>query len=291
MIAHIFDLTLKLVISNNLEGFFEFLELDCKPILGINNEFIDSNLKKSIMDFPVNTDMGVVGIEFQKETKAKDLKRFARYMVELHEKTNEPVHLVVLDLTLKKDDKKEVKINENDKLTIYLKSLTQKGANTSLNRIKNNIENNIGISRADFVALELIPFMDLDRKEELLIECAKLIGEIDGIDEDKLKEITDLYTQLATEWNVEEALKILGAYYMEKVEFTEEMKQGILRGIRLKGIEEGIEKGRVEGREEGEEIRNYEVAKDMIDRGYPTEEISLISHLDMKIINHLMLSK
>ena len=291
MIAHIFDLTLKLVISNNLEGFFEFLELDCKPILGINNEFIDSNLKKSIMDFPVNTDMGVVGIEFQKETKAKDLKRFARYMVELHEKTNEPVHLVVLDLTLKKDDKKEVKINENDKLTIYLKSLTQKGANTSLNRIKNNIENNIGISRADFVALELIPFMDLDRKEELLIECAKLIGEIDGIDGDKLKEITDLYTQLATEWNVEEALKILGAYYMEKVEFTEEMKQGILRGIRLKGIEEGIEKGREEGREEGEEIRNYEVAKDMIERGYPTEEISLISHLDMKIINHLMLSK
>ena len=70
---------------------------------------------------------------------------------------------------------------------------------------------------------------------------------------------------------------------MEKVEFTEEMKQGILRGIRLKGIEEG--------REEGEEIRNYEVAKDMIDRGYPTEEISLISHLDMKIINNLMLSK
>ena len=191
------------------------------------------------------------------------------------------------DMSLKKDDKKEVKINENDKLTIYLKSLTQKGANTSLNRIKNNIENNIGISRADFVALELIPFMDLDRKEELLIECAKLIGEIDGIDGDKLKEITDLYTQLATEWNVEEALKILGAYYMEKVEFTEEMKQGILKGIKLKGIEEGIEKGR----EEGEEIRNYEVAKDMIDRGYSTEEISLISHLDMKIINHLMLSK
>ena len=125
--------------------------------------------------------------------------------------------------------------------------------------------------------------MDLDRKEELLIQCAKLIGEIDGIDGDKLKEITDLHTQLATEWNVEEALKILGGYYMEKVEFTEEMKQGILRGIRLKGIEEG--------REEGEEIRNYEVAKDMIDRGYPTEEISLISHLDMKIINNLMLSK
>ena len=105
--------------------------------------------------------------------------------------------------------------------------------------------------------------------------------------QNELKEITDLHTQLATEWNVEEALKILGGYYMEKVEFTEEMKQGILRGIRLKGIEEGIEKGI----EEGEEIRNYEVAKDMIDRGYPTEEISLISHLDMKIINNLMLSK
>ena len=78
MIAHIFDLTLKLVISNNLEGFFEFLELDCKPILGINNEFIDSNLKKSIMDFPVNTDMGVVGIEFQKETKAKGSEKICK---------------------------------------------------------------------------------------------------------------------------------------------------------------------------------------------------------------------
>ncbi len=61
----------------------------------------------------------------------------------------------------------------------------------------------------------------------------------------------------------------------------------IAQKYRDEGIQIGKEKGKLEGKLEGERARSISIAKAMLDKGYPIEDIMLITDLSRSSIKEI----
>ena len=139
-------------------------------------------------------------------------------------------------------------------------------------------------------------FTELGEKEkELLKKCIGLTDRIRNLSTDDLKEIKIIQRVLAMDlFENEELEEVLGEINME---FDLEMLAVATQTLAEKKIaaynarKEGKIEGKVEGREEGREEMQYEIASELLDEGVPVDRISKCTHLDMNIINSLIVLK
>ena len=143
-------------------------------------------------------------------------------------------------------------------------------------------------------------FTELGEKEkELLKKCIGLTDRIRNLSTDDLKEIKIIQRVLAMDlFENEELEEVLGEINMEfDLEMLAVATQALAEkkiaayNARKEGKIEGKIEGKVEGREEGREEMQYEIASELLDEGVPVDRISKCTHLDMNIINSLIVLK
>ncbi|ADC46831.1 hypothetical protein mru_0980 [Methanobrevibacter ruminantium M1] len=272
-----YDRMMKNIASYDLKSFFLFFGLDCIPYFSIANEVVDGGLNLSLLDLPVCTSKGIVNFEFQFDRDEADDRRFIRYGVQLYEKYGFPVMSVVIDFKAQEDEPFPIEISKGCVFTIYVKSLNERNPDIVLNNINDKLAINEKPLGKDLTGLKLLPFLDLDRKIELLDKATEVLFSLDknlvGLRE--IKHLMRVIMFYSHQWNYEENLDRLGRWSI----MVDDLSQDAV-----------VHFGKV-NRKKGREERSYEVARYMIDDGFSAEDVSKYSRLDLSIVNQLMLMK
>ena len=301
MIFHKQDILFKGLGHAFIPDLFEYLEMldkenneDYKPLLCTeikslySGELITSRHKSLHMDFVyLMADGSYLHFEhFSKNLTNRDIDKTLDYDVELHIKEEAIVDTVII--ATGDPDKSKTGVaysNFNDYQPAKTLFLENFDGSKRLKNLKNNIRNNNELTGFDILDMILIPFFCTgEDAEEVVIEICNLANEITNLteeQEDKLFWGLWLTTQTF----------IKDKKTLEKVRTMTLVNGSSIYEILHKKEYECREEGRQEGRQEGEYNKQTKIANNMIERGFPVDQIAEITELDEDFVHQLTLGK
>ena len=297
MVYHKQDILFKGLGHAFIPDLFEYLEmlekehnenykpLPCKKIKSLHSgELLTDRYRSLLMDFVylMEDDSYLHFEHFSKNLTHRDIDRTLNYDVELHMENDAVVDSVIISTGDPNKSKTSVDYsnfnNYTPAKTLFLKNYD---GNKRLKNVKNNIKSNNKLTGFDILDMILIPFFDTTKNpEEVVIEICKLANEIHNLTEEQEDR---LFWGL---WLTTEIF-IPDEKTLEKVR-TMTLLNGssineILRKKEYKLKEEGIKKG--------EHNKQTKIANNMIERGFPINQIAEITELNVNSIHQLTLEK
>ena len=209
----------------------------------------------------------------------EDKKKFfdyASYYSIKYQKNDIKVHTLVLSSYYKSNSCVNYKWHGSSQFTIPYKSFKSFDGDKTINNISLKNKNNEELSKSEIGDLRILTFMKSKRSpRELLIKSIELTQAA------KMGERDRLHTAVLQSF-------LAKKFITDNEEYKEVMKMIDESALDFKGIlgrrdriyyEEGIE--------EGQKLRNYQVAKDLLNEGLDEETIKRVSRLDSSEIKKL----
>ena len=305
-IPHAHDRIFKDIFEKDPEAALKVLGFDFGFKEFLRNEFVDDIYKKAMMDmvFICREGYGRI-VEIQKGgVDRDDLLRFMGYQVAMQRKWGVEFFIYIVSLDKVLINPIIFKNKQGSRFTIDTVSLTLFDSNKALNRINNKIKLNGDFNREDVVEFKILHYMETGSKQkELLRKCIGLTPKIKNLSKEDQKAIKTIQTVLAIDLfkDKKELSEIIGEinmeFNLEKLALAAHIAgirkiaelEGEEKGIKI-GEEKGIKIGEEKGRKDREEEMRYEFAKELINDGVPPNKISKWTHLNMTIINSMILA-
>ena len=289
MVFHKHDILFKGLGHAFIPDLFEYLEmlekehnenyepLPCTEIKSLySGELLTDRYRSLLMDFVyLMKDGSYLHYEhFSKNLTHYDIDRTLNYDVELHMENDEAlVDSIIISTGDSSKSKTSVKYsNFNSYAPARVLFLKDYDGDKRLNNLRNNIKNN-KFTSFDGLDMMLIPFFNTTMdSEEVVIELCKLANEIPNLTEKQADRIF---------WGLWLTTEI---FIPDKKKLEKVRTMTLLNG---KNIPEILRKKEYEIREE----RDIEIAGNMIERGFPVNQIAEITGLDANSIHQLTLEK
>ena len=262
-------------------------------------ELIELDPKIYKTDMILELDHLIVLTEFQSTiVKTIDEKRYRLYtaLVDYAKRNNKPLILIVIS-TAEKTKIKQYKINKDCVFTIPIVSLKDFDGDKIINNIENKIKNNTKITRRELIYLSLAPFMSsiktLDEQIEKTVQTLDKIRNsaksaknfafgIEFLIVDKFIKETSRRKRLRN--ILRDNMRLMEEYGQERYE--EGYEKGIKKGVK-KGVKKGIKKGIKKGYAEGANNEKWKIARSLLARNVPPEDIAVSTKLTIDEIKQL----
>jgi len=246
-------------------------------------------------DMIMELDSIIVITEFQSTVVKKfDEKRYRLYIaiVDYAKQNNKPILLIVFS-TAEKTKIKQYKLNKDCVFTIPIISLKDFDGDEIINNIENKIKNNTKITRRELIYLSLAPFMSsrkpLDEQIEKTVQTLDKIRNsaksaknfafgIEFLIVDKFIKETSRRKRLRN--ILRDNMRLMEEYGQER--YDEGYEKGIKKGVK-KGIKKGIKKGYAEGANN----EKWKIARSLLARNVPPEDIAVSTKLTIDEIKQL----
>ena len=250
-------------------------------------ELIELDPKIYKTDMILELDHLIVLTEFQSTiVKTIDEKRYRLYtaLVDYAKRNNKPLILIVIS-TAEKTKIKQYKINKDCVFTIPIVSLKDFDGDKIINNIENKIKNNTKITRRELIYLSLAPFMSsiktLDEQIEKTVQTLDKIRNsaksaknfafgIEFLIVDKFIKETSRRKRLRN--ILRDNMRLMEEYGQERYE---------------EGYEKGIKKGVKKGYAEGANNEKWKIARSLLARNVPPEDIAVSTKLTIDEIKQL----
>lgn len=250
---------------------------------------LDPAIYKS--DMIMELDSIIVMTEFQSTVVKKfDEKRYRLYtaIVDYAKQNNKPILLIVFS-TAEKTKIKQYKLNKDCVFTIPIISLKDFDGDEIINNIENKIKNNTKITRRELIYLSLAPFMSsiktLDEQIEKTVQTLDKIRNsaksaknfafgIEFLIVDKFIKETSRRKKLRN--ILRDNMRLMEEYGQERYD------EGYEKGIK-KGVKKGIKKGYAEGANN----EKWKIARSLLARNVPPEDIAVSTKLTIDEIKQL----
>ena len=216
-------------------------------------------------DMIMELDNIIVITEFQSTVVKKfDEKRYRLYtaIVDYAKQNNKPILLIVFS-TAEKTKIKQYKLNKDCVFTIPIISLKDFDGDEIINNIENKIKNNTKITRRELIYLSLAPFMSSRKTLDEQIE--KTVQTLD-----KIRNSAKSAKNFA-----------FGIEFLIVDKFIR-YDEGYEKGIK-KGVKKGIKKGYAEGANN----EKWKIARSLLARNVPPEDIAVSTKLTIDEIKQL----
>ena len=254
-------------------------------------ELIELDPKIYKTDMILELDHLIVLTEFQSTiVKTIDEKRYRLYtaLVDYAKRNNKPLILIVIS-TAEKTKIKQYKINKDCVFTIPIVSLKDFDGDKIINNIENKIKNNTKITRRELIYLSLAPFMSsiktLDEQIEKTVQTLDKIRNsaksaknfafgIEFLIVDKFIKETSRRKRLRN--ILRDNMRLMEEYGQERYE------EGYEKGVK-KGVKKGIKKGYAEGANN----EKWKIARSLLARNVPPEDIAVSTKLTIDEIKQL----
>lgn len=219
-----------------------FFGLDTKILTPAETEIKNIDIKTNYADYLFYTEDGsYLHFEFQSTDKPYDLKRFLYYDASLYYKEGRRIKTIVIYSS----DIESVSTSLDAgtiKYSIEAFFMNKIDGDTTLNILRNKIQNHSSLSGQDILSLSLLPLMrGTETKSKRLIESIELSNNI--ADSDQKVQCQSILYALLDKFGDNEAKK----RFKEVISMTD-----IGRMIYEDGVAEGKAKGIAEGKAEGE---------------------------------------
>ena len=288
MVFHKHDILFKGLGHAFIPDLFEYLEmlekehnenyepLPCTEIKSLHSgEILTDRYRSLLMDFVyLMKDGSYLHYEhFSKNLTHYDIDRTLNYDVELHMENDEAlVDSIIISTGDSSKSKTSVKYSNFNSYAPARVLFLKDDGDKRLNNLRNNIKNN-KFTSFDGLDMMLIPFFNTTMdSEEVVIELCKLANEIPNLTEKQADRIF---------WGLWLTTEI---FIPDKKKLEKVRTMTLLNG---KNIPEILRKKEYEIREE----RDIEIAGNMIERGFPVNQIAEITGLDANSIHQLTLEK
>ena len=250
-------------------------------------ELIELDPKIYKTDMILELDHLIVLTEFQSTiVKTIDEKRYRLYtaLVDYAKRNNKPLILIVIS-TAEKTKIKQYKINKDCVFTIPIVSLKDFDGDKIINNIENKIKNNTKITRRELIYLSLAPFMSsiktLDEQIEKTVQTLDKIRNsaksaknfafgIEFLIVDKFIKETSRRKRLRN--ILRDNMRLMEEYGQERYD---------------EGYEKGIKKGIKKGYAEGANNEKWKIARSLLARNVPPEDIAVSTKLTIDEIKQL----
>jgi predicted transposase/invertase (TIGR01784 family) len=271
--GHYNDFNFKSILMKRANGLVKFMGIPYVIISIILSEFTMLGPGISRIDFAADARNGDKTVSLILECQSKlpsdeDIKRFFQYVAALRIFKNNNVELYILCIQKAPYTKKEFVINEDCTYTMHVISFKNFKASEIFKTIEDKLRNDKEITDEDIASLQVIVYTDYDEsKYDVLIKARKLIERIaekSGMDMNEKKAVVYLLDVLSTNMLSEEDAKKYG-------DETEMLLNPMDRYLEAKGRQEGMEKGKDEGK--------LEVAKNLLEEGFPIERVAELTGL------------
>ncbi len=250
-----------------------------------------SKNNKQFLDYVLEiSENKLIDLEFHSTVLTLDhLGRYGTYKIYLRIDSKKLVYQCILCTADPISSKKQLNINENEKLEFYIVFTQEDDADEKIKILEDIINNNKKLTNTDIeiIYLTVALFMKSElSKSELLLKISELTNQIQGLSNEELYEI-----------------KLFQKAYMKKfISDDDELKEEIEKMISLSDIEamkeifpkeslkikeEGIELGMEEGMEKGKLEEKIKTAEKMKKEKLDTTTIAKITGLSIKEIEKL----
>ncbi|WP_299523660.1 hypothetical protein [uncultured Methanobrevibacter sp.] len=238
---------------------------------------LDPKIYKS--DMIMELDNIIIITEFQSTiVKEFDEKRYRLYtaIVDYAKKNKKPILLIVFS-TAEKTKIKKYNLNKDCVFTIPIISLKDFNGDEIINNIEYKIRNNIKITRQELIHLSLTPFMSSKNPLEKQIE--KTVQTLD-----KIKNSTTSTKNFA--FGIE---FLIVDKFIKETSKRKRLRNILSDNMRLmeeygqERYEEGLEKGY----NEGAKNEKRKIAKTLLTKHMPLEEIATLTKLSINELNQL----
>ncbi|MBR0271898.1 MAG: hypothetical protein IJQ68_07935 [Methanobrevibacter sp.] len=276
------------ICDNEIEEFTEFLTnikdiAELLPKRYLSQDFRDLNIDHAYL--LKNGD--VVHIEHHTNITEDLMRRNFQYQTVLHAATKKLVYPFIFNT----GHIPEFKVDYASPTSVYNPTWInskEKEQSVKLNNIKYKIQNNQVINAYDALDIIWMPtYRSNQNKENIIIELIEIYNNL-IIDEDLLKILRKCLIlwsgkHLTTEKNIKKAMRGLKMTKKEVEVTSQDIINARIDGMLCRaeevGRKEGREEGRKEGREEGREENKLETARNMVNKGFATDDIVEITGL------------
>ena len=280
------DYYFKSVLRQRANGLLKFIGIPYQIDTMILSEYTTVGPGISRIDFAgdVKSDEKKITLilECQSELPTdEDIKRFFQYVSSLRIFKNNNVELYILCTKKPSYNKKEFVINDECTYTMHVISLKDFKAREIFKCIEDKLKNNNKITDEDIAALQVIAYTDYDESEvEVLIKARMIlenIAEKSKMDLNEKKAIIYLLDVLSVNMLNEDEME-------EYEEETYMLLNPTDRYLLKKGKLEGKIEGKIEGKLEGKIEGKCDVAQNMLDEGFPIEQVVKLTGLSKEDI-------
>ena len=276
------DYYFKSVLRKRANGILKFIGLPYTIQIVYVSEYMGIGPSVSRVDFAGDAKKDKKTITLILECQStvpteEDFKRFFQYVSSLRLFKNYDVELYILCTQEVPFDKNDFVINDDCTYTMHIISLKDFKAEEIFKNIENKLKNNEVITDEDIAALQLIVYTDHEESDlDILIKARRLLNIVAE------KSHMDINEKLAIIYLFE----VLSANMLsadDNKKYVEENKM-ILNPVERYIKEEGKQEGLQEGLQEGMQKGQLQIAKSLVDSGFPIDEIVLVSGLSKEDI-------
>lgn len=234
-------------------------------------EIFDQNAQRSIMDFPVLTNLGhYILFEFHSTPLSeKILLRNFEYLAKFRAKVKSPVDLHIISIERVKRSVRSVKIMSDWEFSPKFTFLIDWDGDEILNIIKTKLEHNQDLSDMDAYLLAVIPFtMHEMEMTELVKELCYWVNEIELTEEHKY------------------IIKLAQILWVHALIKDENLSEELIRVIKMEcNFIQNYEKELVESAvESAVEKRDNEIARKLVNLNMDAEDILIVTGVDVSKI-------
>ena len=247
-----------------------------------------SKNNKQFLDYVLEiSENKLIDLEFHSTVLTLDhLGRYGTYKIYLRIDSKKLVYQCILFTADPISSKRQLNINENEKLEFYIVFTQEDDADEKIKILEDIINNNKKLTNTDIeiIYLTVALFMKSElSKSELLLKISELTNQIQGLSNEELYEIKLFQKAYIISDDDELKEEIEKMISLSDIEAMKEIFPKESLKIKEEGIELGIEKGMEKGKSE-EKIKTAEkMKKEKLD----TTTIAKITGLSIKEIEKL----
>ena len=258
-----------------------------------------SKNNKQFLDYVLEiSENKLIDLEFHSTVLTLDhLGRYGTYKIYLRIDSKKLVYQCILCTADPISSKRQLNINENEKLEFYIVFTQEDDADEKIKILEDIINNNKKLTNTDIeiIYLTVALFMKSElSKSELLLKISELTNQIQGLSNEELYEIKLFQKAYMKKFisdddelkeEIEKMISLSDIEAMKEI-FPKESLKIKEEGIEL-GIEKGMEKGMEEGMEKGKLEEKIKTAEKMKKEKLDTTTIAKITGLNIKEIEKL----
>ena len=254
-----------------------------------------SKNNKQFLDYVLEiSENKLIDLEFHSTVLTLDhLGRYGTYKIYLRIDSKKLVYQCILCTADPISSKRQLNINENEKLEFYIVFTQEDDADEKIKILEDIINNNKKLTNTDIeiIYLTVALFMKSElSKSELLLKISELTNQIQGLSNEELYEIKLFQKAYMKKFisdddelkeEIEKMISLSDIEAMKEIFPKESLK------IKEEGIELGMEKGIEKGMEKGKLEEKIKTAEKMKKEKLDTTTIAKITGLNIKEIEKL----
>ena len=254
-----------------------------------------SKNNKQFLDYVLEiSENKLIDLEFHSTVLTLDhLGRYGTYKIYLRIDSKKLVYQCILCTADPISSKRQLNINENEKLEFYIVFTQEDDADEKIKILEDIINNNKKLTNTDIeiIYLTVALFMKSElSKSELLLKISELTNQVQGLSNEELYEIKLFQKAFMKKFisdddklkeEIEKMISLTDMEAMKEIFPKESLK------IKEEGIELGMEKGIEKGMEKGKLEEKIKTAEKMKKEKLDTTTIAKITGLNIKEIEKL----